>query len=477
MNYLSQIINKSTLLNIKFWIIAFFILRLFHITNPPLEVSHNWRQTTVTMVARNFEEVNNNIFYPRLDFDGDSAGVTGMEFPVFNYLIYLMSLLFGYEHWYGRLINLIVSSFGIYFFYKLIRKHFNGELAFFSAIILLCSIWFPFSRKIMPDTFSFSFMIMCMYYGSNYFENGRFKNLLFYFIFCALGVLSKLPSGYILIIFSFFLLDKKYAFDKKIIFCAVSAIIISMVGIWYFYWVPRLNSVFSFQHFYMGSTIYNGYVEFKNNLFDTIAKFFDSALKYIGFIFFVIGLYKAYKLKSDQVFYVFIVAFFGFLIVMFKAGFAFHHHNYYIIPFAPVMALVSAYGILKIKFQNTKYDRLKYVFLVAISLEGTINYNDDFFIKEDDYRIFFLEKDLNKCGHKKDLILINSGNKPTPIYYAHRKGWVTFNDSIKNPVYLNKLKRKGLKFIVILKKSFGDEIILDYPICYSNTYYTIYELK
>jgi hypothetical protein len=162
---------------------------------------------------------------------------------------------------------------------------------------------------------------------------------------------------------------------------------------------------------------------------------------------------------------------------MFKAGFAFHHHNYYIIPFAPVMALVSAYGILKIKFQNTKYDRLKYVFLVAISLEGTINYNDDFFIKEDDYRIFFLEKDLDKCGHKKDLILINSGNKPTPIYYAHRKGWVTFNDSIKNLVYLNKLKRKGLKFIVILKKSFGDEIILDYPICYSNAYYTIYELK
>ena len=119
MNYLSQIINKNTFLNIKFWIIAFFILRLFHITNPPLEVSHNWRQTTVTMVARNFEEVNNNIFYPRLDIDGDKAGVTGMEFPVFNYLIYLMSLLFGYEHWYGRLINLIVSSFGIYFFYKL----------------------------------------------------------------------------------------------------------------------------------------------------------------------------------------------------------------------------------------------------------------------------------------------------------------------------------------------------------------------
>ena len=224
MNYLSQIINKNTFLNIKFWIIAFFILRLFHITNPPLEVSHNWRQTTVAMVARNFYEVNNDIMYPRLDFDGEKPGVTGMEFPIFNYIIYLISLVFGYEHWYGRVINLFITSFGIYFFYKLIKKFFDEELAFFSAIILLFSLWFPFARKIMPDTCSFSLMIVAIYYGSNYFEKGKLKNLILYGLFCALGILSKIPSGYILAMFTLFIFNSKYGINRKIFFCIMKLI-------------------------------------------------------------------------------------------------------------------------------------------------------------------------------------------------------------------------------------------------------------
>jgi hypothetical protein len=99
---------KALVLNYKVWVIAFFILRLYHITNPPLEVAHNWRQTTVTMAARNFLEVDPNILLPRIDIAGEKTGITAMEFPILNYLIYLLSLIFGYAHWYGRLINLVI---------------------------------------------------------------------------------------------------------------------------------------------------------------------------------------------------------------------------------------------------------------------------------------------------------------------------------------------------------------------------------
>ena len=99
--------------DIRFWIILFFFIRLIGITNPPLEIGHNWRQTTVTMVSRNFLETDNNIFYPRIDIAGNKTGITGMEFPLFNYLTYLVSEIFGYQHWYGRLINLIISSLGL----------------------------------------------------------------------------------------------------------------------------------------------------------------------------------------------------------------------------------------------------------------------------------------------------------------------------------------------------------------------------
>jgi hypothetical protein len=470
MNFLNLIIKKS-LLDIRFWIILFFAIRLFHITNPPLEVSHNWRQTTVSMVARNFYEVNANIFYPRLDIDGDNTGITGMEFPILNYLMYLCSILFGVDDWYGRLINLIISSVGVYFFYKLILKYFDFEIAFFSAILLMFSIWFPFSRKIMPDTFSVSLVIMCIYYGTNYFDKKRNLDLILYVLFFLSGVLAKLPSGYLLIIFVLFLFNSRYELRHKLIFSLASFIAVVPVLVWYFYWVPHLNSTFRFIHFYMGTSITDGFLELKNNLWLTLTKFFDNSMKHIAFFFFLFGLYKAFKLKNSLLLSVYLITSFGFLIVMLKAGHAFHHHNYYIIPFVPVMAFVCGYGIF-----NLPSRKIKFVVLVIISLEGILNYHDDFFIKKDDSIILNLEKDFDKCSNRNDLIVINSGEKPTPMYFAHRKGWVTFNDSIASDRYLNLLKTKGLRFVLILKKSFGDEIVLDLPVCISNESYTIYKI-
>jgi len=58
-----NLLSNKLFSDIRFWILIFFAIRLFGITNPPLEIAHNWRQTTVTMVARNFYETKTNIFY------------------------------------------------------------------------------------------------------------------------------------------------------------------------------------------------------------------------------------------------------------------------------------------------------------------------------------------------------------------------------------------------------------------------------
>ncbi|MFN5294532.1 MAG: hypothetical protein ACK5BL_03310, partial [Flavobacteriales bacterium] len=88
------------------FIAVMFAVRLFHITDPPIEVAHNWRQTTSMMVARNFHQLDANILYPTIDETGENRGVVGMEFPAIPYAIHLVSIPFGYDHWYGRLIVL-----------------------------------------------------------------------------------------------------------------------------------------------------------------------------------------------------------------------------------------------------------------------------------------------------------------------------------------------------------------------------------
>ncbi|MFN0189379.1 MAG: glycosyltransferase family 39 protein [Bacteroidia bacterium] len=129
------------------------------------------------MIARNFYEIDSNILYPRTDSAGELSGIVGVEFPVFNYLIFLISLIFGFENWYGRLINLIITSIGTFYFYKLIRNYFGESSAFFSAITLLVSMWFSYSRITIPDVFAASLCIISLYHGFQYLENGKPFNL------------------------------------------------------------------------------------------------------------------------------------------------------------------------------------------------------------------------------------------------------------------------------------------------------------
>ena len=455
--------------DIRFWIILFFIIRLFGITNPPLESSHNWRQTDVTMVARNFLETDNNILYPRIDIAGDKTGITGMEFPLLNYLIYLVSLTFGYEHWYGRIINLMFSSFGLFYFFKLIKKYFTKKVAFNASLILMSSIWFSFSRKIMPDTFSMSFIVASIYYGSTYFdsEKSQFKNLIIYFILLSIGVLTKLPSGYLMGIFAVFIFNQKYNIKKKVIFIIVSIISLTLPLIWYFYWVPHLVSTYGFWHFGMGKPLTEGFQELANNIPLTFKRFYSDGLKYIGFTAFLFGVIFIIIKRNKLLIYILSLSSFLFIIIMLKSGIIFLENNYYTIPFVPVMSLVAGYGISCI---NNK--KIALFFLLAICIEGVSNQQHDFWISDKKLVLLALEMDMDRFSRRDDLILINSNSSPTPMYFSHRKGWSSNEKEMKDTNYINHLKSKGLKYIVAI--NFSEK--LPYKIVTSKETYTIYKL-
>lgn len=439
--------------DIRFWIVVFFIVRLYAIWHPPIEVVHNWRQTTVTMVARNFTEENANILYPRIDIAGEKTGITGMEFPILNYLIYLVSLVFGYEHWYGRLINLIFSSIGIWYFFRLIKFKFNETVAFNSSIVLLFSIWYTYSRKIMPDTFSMSLMIAGMYYALKYLDTGKIIQCLTSIVLISIGTLAKLPSAFILILLALPILQTP-VFEKRKIILSVSIVASMLLPVWYYFkWVPYLTEHYGFEHFFMGKTLLTGTRELIEHWQITLGRFYDTAIKYIGFAMLLFGLFKAYKLKEKRYLYIAGLGFLGFLPIMLKGGFNFYHHSYYMVPFVPVMALISGYGISQVP---GKYGSV--IVLFAIGIEGFFNHIDDFRIKSHMKPILSLETVMNKHSNKKDLILINSGEFPTAMYFAHRKGWVDYNEQIVRTPYIDSLKTLGLQHILILKQAFGTEI-------------------
>jgi 4-amino-4-deoxy-L-arabinose transferase-like glycosyltransferase len=442
---MNPILNKY-IKDIRFWILFFFLIRLIGITNPPLEISHNWRQSFTNTVARNFLEVDNNIFYPRAVIFGNNNGVLGTEFPFFNYLIYIISKIFGYAHWYGRLINLIISSIGIYFFYKIITKFLKPEIAFNSTIVLLCSVWFMFSRKAMPDTFSISLVLIGLYFGIDYLLSSKFKSLILFTIFASIGVLSKIPGLYLLSILIIPFLKKDINLKTKVLFCISGCIILSLMSWWYFKWVPVLESIAN-NKLYFPRDFKTGLKELIARWDLTLERFYFSSLEsFAAFAFFLAGLFLIIRKKEKLILQILGISSFVFFLFMIKTGEVFSLHSYYVVPFTPIMAMVTGYALSEIKRRN-----IRLVFISLIAIESIANQYDDFFLKDSELYKLKIESIADKISDKKDLIAITGGENPEEIYFAHRGGWRLTTTQMNDSVFINKITNEGCKYLFINK--------------------------
>jgi hypothetical protein len=455
--------------DIRFWIILFFLVRLTGITNPPLETSHNWRQCFTNMVARNFLEQDANIFYPQIDMAGDQSGITGSEFPLFNYLIFVISWIFGFEHWYGRLINLLVSTIGIWFFYQLISRILNRTTAFASTIILLSSIWFSFSRKIMPDTFSVSLMIIGLFCVYKFAVGGKVMHLILFILFSSAGALCKLPSVMFVSLVAMPVFSVKYGRRRKCALIIASLVTAGITFLWYGYWVPWLVNTWH-NRLYFPVSISQGIREIIVNLPDILDKFYFSALSsFVAFGCFLAGIYLIIIRKSPVLVWIFALLTLLFGGFMLKAGRIFSMHDYYIIPYVPLMALIAGYALGSIRplFRN--------ILLIIIAIEGIANQHQDFFIKKSERYKLELENIADKVSRRNDLIIINVDGNPQELYFSHRKGWNIPEYRLYEEGVIPALMQKGAKYLFINQSRGKPD--LDDPVVYQDEHFTVYELK
>ena len=470
MNYRVQ---AATLLkDIRFWIFFFFLIRMYGITFPPLEIGQNWRQTDGLMVARNFYERNANILYPTVDVAGEKTGIVGCEFPILNYLVYLVSLIFGYQHWYGRLIVLVTSSIGIFFFYKLIKKYVDESTAFNAAIIVLVSLWFSYTRKNIPDGFAVSLCIIGVYHALRYFDSGKLWFLVLFFILSILGCLSKILTASVLTILLLPMLDRQVLMVRKAVLSVLSFIILGAVYYWYFIWVPHLNATFGFgSHFFMGLSYSEGLSAIIENWTGVSGRFAGTALKYIGFITFLVSLvYVIYK-KLWFPLALFSIPFFAYMVMFLKTGSYVTFDTYYMITVIPAMAFMAGFGLARLK--NKKY---MIAILIFISVEGIADQIYDFRIRQPYRSLDTLEAIMDSVSNRDELIAINSHGRPTEMYFAHRRGWMLDNASVTNAAVVADIISKGCRYIVIVKQMY-DDVNLEYPIVHESEYFRIYSLK
>ncbi|PCJ63921.1 MAG: hypothetical protein COA58_14920 [Bacteroidetes bacterium] len=422
----------------------FIVIRLFGITNAPLEVGHNWRQSLTSMIARNFYEYGANLFYPVIDLAGEKTGIIGSEFPFFNYLIYLVSEVFGYSHWHGRLINLLITSVGIFYFYKLIKETVGLRVAFFSAFLLSTSVWFGFGRKIMPDTFSVALVIIGIYFGYMYLKEARFKNLLLFFILSTLGILCKIPALSLFSVFGIAFFIKSIPVSRKVTLYLVGALSFSIVCVWYFYWVPYLVTTYGYE-LYFPRSMSEGFKEVLELWPQLLEKFYFVAFSsFIGFACFLGGVYFMFKDRSLLKWVIVSISVITVVFITFiiKTGLVFPLHSYYVVPYVPVMALVAGYFLSKVK------PRYAYIILTLVTIEAIANQQDDMFIKKSEEYKLGLESITEKYVPSGSLIVINGTPSPQHMYFSHCKGWTETSEVIKQDNFLDSVSSLGAEYLI-----------------------------
>ena len=203
---------------------------------------------------------------------------------------------------------------------------------------------------------------------------------------------------------------------------------------------------------------------------EALEKFYFSSLQsYIAFMCFIAGLFFIIKSKNKILIMSVSIICITFLIFIIKTGAVFPLHNYYIIPFAPVMAFIAAFSLSKLK---KKY---QYLLLCVIAIEGIANQQNDFFIQDRNIYKLELEEITNKNIAKNDLIIINGGESPQHMYFSHRKGWTVESEKLNDMNFIDSLSTLGANILVIDKNKYQKEIDF-YPLKFSDKNYSIYEL-
>ncbi|MCB2380004.1 glycosyltransferase family 39 protein [Hymenobacter sp. BT635] len=106
-----------------FWPLVLGLNLLLHLPffNQPPNSVHVWRQSNTMAVARNLYEEDMNLLRPRVDRRNESDGVTGMQFPSYEWLVAGSYKMLGFHEAIPRVVTWLIFAAGVVAFFGLVR--------------------------------------------------------------------------------------------------------------------------------------------------------------------------------------------------------------------------------------------------------------------------------------------------------------------------------------------------------------------
>ncbi len=178
-------------------LIALYLFIGFHkyVTHRPESV-HMWAQCDRASIARNYAEESMNFFLPRIHETRDLDGITGLEFPIVNYLAAVCYKLFGFHEFWYRFIMLLFMTAGLIAAFRTAYLQLqNFYLALCASLLFFLSpVLDYYTPSFIPDTASLGLILVAWY---SFFKAAISNNKKYFWLLVissALACLIKITS-------------------------------------------------------------------------------------------------------------------------------------------------------------------------------------------------------------------------------------------------------------------------------------------
>jgi 4-amino-4-deoxy-L-arabinose transferase-like glycosyltransferase len=350
-----QLLSSWTKLPHWFWPVLIGVNFLLHIPFfqlPPVS-AHVWRQSDTMAVARNFYEEGMNILEPRVDSRYATTGITGMQFPSYEWLVASSYHVFGFHEVLPRLINWLIYMAGIVVFYHLVRL-ISGR-SWLGGVGAWCMAWSPdfyyHGANALPDVLALTASMAGLLWFVQW--RAKRKGLLLFLSLLAvtLGGLTKLQYQIVGFPIAFFvvrdLLQRRYSWRELLQLVTYAIVSVGVSLSWYAY-ALHLMDTSGLSNFGLemrpALDVATGLRIVKRNLLSDWPEVF---LGYGAVILLVVGLWRFLRRSPTQ------HAWFGPGLTWGLALIAYYiielsqmrGHTYYMFPLLPVLLLVAVWGV------------------------------------------------------------------------------------------------------------------------------------
>lgn len=183
--------------------VVYAYLGIFQVLEKRPVSVHMWAMCDRASVARNYEQISMNFFKPRVHETREKEGITGLEFPLMNYLAAICYKLFGFSEFWYRLLMLLMVTTGLFAAHQISARFLSPFTALIPPFLLMaCPVLTYYAASFLPDAASLGLVLAgwLVYFKAK----GKFsrKSILLFTCFFGLAALIKVTALIGLIVLS-----------------------------------------------------------------------------------------------------------------------------------------------------------------------------------------------------------------------------------------------------------------------------------